>query len=184
MLSLRAQLALNTLVSHTISVALAGSCNGCIVKTPGEKWSLVGMIYFVVWTREHQLNGLLIDWLSKEHAFEGNTTFKISIGQEGKEQAEAFEVYSHQTNYQRHSMHVRLITVNWKGCGVLKENKKVSKWGQKLQTLRIINGDSKSCLSSSYKTPYILDYGLKQDKKGEVDWEQGWQWEAFTVDQS
>lgn len=113
-LSLSVQLALNTLVSHTISVALAGSCDGCIAKTPGEKWSLVGMIYFIVWSREHQLNGLLIDWLSKEQAFEGNTTFEISFGQEGKEQAETFEVYSHQTNYQRHSMHFHLITVKLK----------------------------------------------------------------------
>lgn len=93
-------------------MALAGSCDGRIAKTPGEKWSLVGMIYFIVWTREHQLNGLLIDWLSMEHAFEGNTTSEISFGQEGKEQAEAFEVYSHQTNYQHHSTHVHLITVN------------------------------------------------------------------------
>lgn len=44
-----------------------------------------------MWTTEHQLNGLFIDWLSKSHAFDGNTTFEISFGQERKEHAQVFE---------------------------------------------------------------------------------------------
>lgn len=70
------------------------------------------MIYFIVWTDEHQLNCLLIDWLSKEHAFEGNATWEISLGQEGKEQAKVFEVYSHQTNCRHLPVYIHLITVN------------------------------------------------------------------------
>lgn len=70
------------------------------------------MIYFIMWTDEHHLNRLLIDWLSKWHALEGSTTFEISFDQEGKEQAGFFEVYSHQTNYQPHLTFIHLITGN------------------------------------------------------------------------
>lgn len=99
--------------------------------------SLPGKIYFIMWTDEHQLNGLFIDWLSKSHALDGNSTFEISFGQERKEHGKVFEVYSHQTIYQHHSMYIHFITVNSKGCGVVDRNKRVNRWWQKFQTLQI-----------------------------------------------